>query len=173
MGVKHELKYGFWMAVVLFAWLLAEYVSGIHSEYMHLQPFSTMASMLVLVVGTYHCIKDKNEVSFDSKGSFDQLIIPAGLVILATSVLTYAFSFIYYNFINSEFTEHAVSKSIELLLEKHPDISAEVIENERINQMVVKSPGTLAMDSFSRVIIFGLFIMLSVVGVIVFQNKKR
>lgn len=166
MNYRLELKYGFWMAIALFLWLLGEWAAGLHSTHIEYGWISIIRTFMVLAVGVYFCLSDKNEEFYQNKASYGSLVISAGLMILATAIMTYLLNFLYHKFINPEYAAIIIRKNLV-------GVSEEIEEDALRTLKAMYSPASMAMFAFARVIMVGLVIALINSGLVKALSKRR
>lgn len=166
MNYRLEIKYGFWMAIALFLWLLGEWAAGFHSTHLEYTQISIILSWIVLVVGVYHGLSDKNEEFYQNKASYGSLAISAGLMVLATAIMTYLFHFLYHKLINPEYTATIIQEKLLRVSEDKKEDALKAFQ-------AIHSPGSMAMFAFARVIMVGLVIALVNSGVVKMFSKRR
>ena len=166
MNYRLEIKYGFWMAVALFLWLLGEWAAGFHSTHLEYGQISILLSSIVIVVGVYHGLSDKNEEFYANKASFGSLAISASLMVLAAAIMTYLLHFLYHKFINSGYSGIIIQEELSKVPEEKKDDALKTLQ-------AMYSPASMAMMAFARIIMFGLVIALVNSGVVKALSKKR
>lgn len=169
MNVKDELKYGFWMAFVLFTWWVVEYLVGFQT--VHLQHLSTtvmVSTLAVLIAGIYFTLHNAQAKLPAKEFTYSSLFISGGVALIACSILIYGLSILFYKIVNIDWVATMTEANLKLL--KEPP-TVEELEQLKKGYAAQYSPGGMGLLNFSRMIIFGLFILL-IEAFVVLRNGK-
>lgn len=133
--LKPEIKYGFWAAVLLIAWVLAQYALGFHTVYFQYTVYGVIGRFVILFVALFLSLKEKRG---DLSGHITvRQGVRSGLFQLAiTAVIASGFMFIYDYRINPLWVENLVEweranggSGLFMRLANDPATSAIVLSN--------------------------------------------
>mgnify|MGYP000524520753 CR=1 FL=1 len=158
MNIKDELRYAFWMAFALFIWSVIEYAIGIQTgAYFEYLPTSvTFSTLLVVGAGMYMAMKNTKAKTEASELKYGTLAISGGIALVACAILSFGLTAVFYNFINTEWLSFMTDQNLALLEEPpSPERMAELKEGYAAHY----SAGSMGMQTFSRIIMFGLILL--------------
>lgn len=158
MNVRDELKYGFWMAFVLFTWWVVEYLVGFQTVHLkHLSTTVMVSNLVVLGAGIYLTLNNTRSKYSSDKLTFGTLFTSGGVALIASAILIYGLSIMFYKIVNTGWVETMTTANLKLLSET-PD--AERLAELKEGYKAQYSPGSMGLLNFSRMTIFGLLILL-------------
>lgn len=169
MNVKDELKYGFWMAFVLFIWWVVEYLMGFQTTKLeHLSTSVMLSNLAVLGLGLYLTLNNTKSKMSASDLSFGGLFISGGVALIGSSILIYGLSILFYKIVNPDWVATMTEANLKLLTEA-PD--AERLAELKEGYAAQYGAGSMGLMNFSRMVMFGLFI-LSIEAFVVLKSGK-
>lgn len=158
MNVKDELKYGFWMAFVLFIWWVVEYLMGFQTGRLeHLSTSVMLSNLTVLGLGLYLTLNNTKSKTPSSDLHFSTLFLSGGVALIGSSILIYGLSILFYKIVNPDWVATMTQANLELLSETP---TPERLEELKQGYGAQYGAGSMGLMNFSRMVMFGLFILL-------------
>lgn len=167
MHYKEELKHGFWMALTLFFWWVAEYLIGLQGSHIQYLQISVLTSnLLILLVGAWLVLHRISTQPAHPVTGYWNLALSACITVLAMAILSLGLANVFYRIVHPDWTEFMAQTN----LARVPPGSTHTPKIESLRAMY--SPGSMGMMAFSRLITLGLMVCLPLAYVQLLINKR-
>lgn len=155
-----EIKYGLVIGLSTSAYILTEYVLGLHSYFIALGRYTGYFAMMIPIIGLYMAIKDKKDFELGGNITLKQAVLVAAKINVLSTLIITAFWALYFTVIHPEFITYGLEYTKTLLqkegingVEYQRKLDQYRTAFELKNQLVFISTGT-----FGTAMVVGLII---------------
>jgi uncharacterized membrane-anchored protein YitT (DUF2179 family) len=110
--MKTEIKYGVLIGTTNFAWLLAEFFSGLHSVWVHYHPLITNFALIIPVLGLFLGIREKQYEELGGEINFKQCLMTGMSISCITTLIGMFSQIIYHQWINPDYFPFLIEYSV-------------------------------------------------------------
>ncbi|MDA1353756.1 MAG: DUF4199 domain-containing protein [bacterium] len=155
-----EVKYGLAIGLGTSAYILTEYVLGLHSYFIALGRYTGYFAMMIPIIGLYIAIKDKKEFELNQEITLGQALMVALKVnVISTTIIT-AFWALYFTVIHPDFITYGLEYTKTLLVQ-------EGITGAQYHQKLAQYTASFQLKNQLVFIPIGTFTTGMVVGLII------
>ncbi|MBK8847892.1 MAG: DUF4199 domain-containing protein [Bacteroidetes bacterium] len=162
---KLAMRWGLITGVLSFAWLIGEFIFGLHTTHVRLHPYITNFAMLIPIVCSVIATKQIRTQVFQGSATFKELLRHGLAIAVIATACGIAGQLIYHLLVNPNYFTYMIDVSKQIALEKKEDLTK--AENFAKDYFTLKN--YLAQIFFGGLVIGTL---LAVIMAAIFKNKK-
>ena len=112
--MKTELKYGLVIGLLMFLWLILEFVMGFHTDKIRYQPYVTNLAYLIPVIGIYQGIKSKRIMDLDGYITYAEGLKIGFIISIYVAIVAVITQFLFHTFINLDYFDKMIEYSTQM-----------------------------------------------------------